>query len=172
MVRVETGFCDVHHGLPVTRSGHWPAHILVRFLHRRLVVPRAQQPPGREHARLPVAPGPQAGRPPSLDEFLPVLGSDSARDVARVGVLLSRLVDVVARDLFADIHNSQLKGSIAHFAGIVLVVPHVTLILVVDPEDLVLPVLSVEGVEIVEKVHTPAVISLGTRRFGHQQQRP
>jgi hypothetical protein len=78
-------------------------------------------------------------------------------EVTRPGgrVLIAELVEVVTLDRLTEVHHPKLERPIADFARAVQAVTDVALILVVDPEQLVLPVVRVEPVEIVEEVDFP-----------------
>jgi hypothetical protein len=134
---------------------HGPADRLVRFLHRRFVVAGAEQPPGWKHTGLAFAMQSQARRPFPAGEFLAILGNNAGGHVACIRVLVALFIQVVARPIRADIDDSKLEGPVADLAGVVLVVRNVTLVFVVDPEHLVLPVVRIEGLEIVEEIRFP-----------------
>ena len=68
---------------------------------------------------------------------------------------VAALVHVVTGAFFAQFHNAQLQCAIADFPGIKLVIPDVTLVLVVHPENLILPVLGIEEIKIIEEVDLP-----------------
>ena len=139
------------------RSGHGPADILVRFLDRGLIVPGAEQPPGREHSMLAAVEHPQPGRPFSPDEFLAVFRCDSAGHVTRGRIEIAVLVQVVAGELFTHVHDAQFQRSAADLAGAEAAVRQIALVFVVDPQQLVLPMIGIEGIEVVEEVGSPCI---------------
>lgn len=137
-------------------ADHGPADGLVRLLDGRLLVARAQQPPGREHARLPAPRHPQARRPATADELLSVLRRDPPRDVAARRVLQTLLGPVEAGPRFTEVDHAQLERAVADLTRAVLALADVALILVVHPQQLVLPVEVIEAIEVVEEVRFPA----------------
>ena len=76
----------------------------------------------------------------------------------QVGSLLrsAPIKDARARHEKGEIDDAQLERAITDLARAVQIVGHVTLVLVVDPEHLVLPVGGIEIVEVVEKGDLPA----------------
>ena len=69
---------------------------------------------------------------------------------------LTGLVDIVTGLFLTEVDNAQFQRAVADFPGVVTAVRHVTLVLVIDPEHLILPVVRIESVEVIEKIGFPA----------------
>ena len=83
--------------------------------------------------------------------------------------LIPKLVEVVALPELAQVHHPELQRPVADRPCVMQVVPDVALILVVGPEDLILPVLRIEAVGVVEEVDFPFFrrrTRFGTRSLG------
>ena len=66
-------------------------------------------------------------------------------------------IQIVTGAFFTQIHHSQLQSTVAYFPGIELPIRHITLILIIGPDHLVLPVFLIEGIEIIKKIHLPDI---------------
>ncbi len=81
-------------------------------------------------------------------------------------MFFAELADVVAGARLADVDQPQLEHPVADLARAELAAAQVALVLVVDPQDLVLPVGLVERVEVVEEVDRPGRGRGGRGRSG------
>lgn len=135
-----------------------PAHIFVRFLDRAFVVLGTENPPGGELTGQSVVGQAKAGGPATFDEFFSILRADPAGYIARRWMLVAVFVQVITGEGLVECYNAQFEGSIAHFAGAVITVGNIAMGLVIYPNALVLPILRIEGLELVQKIDNPFLL--------------
>jgi len=138
-------------------TGQRPADILILFLHRRLIVPGAEQPPGREHAGFSIARQPETGRPLPFHELFAVFRADAASHVLRIRVLFAVLVEVVTGPFFSDVDDFEFKGAVTDFPRAVFPIGYIALGLVIHPDELVLPIVQVKSFKVVEEIYLPSI---------------
>ena len=71
-------------------------------------------------------------------------------------MLFAMLVQIIAAALFAYVYNLELYGAVTDLSCAIFIVRDITVVFIIDPYPLVLPVVGIERIKIIEEVSLPA----------------